>query len=85
MPAWHRLLVLDEPAAGLDPIATSELYALLTQLNAETETTVIMVTHDIQAAEKYATRILYLENSRCFFGSAAEYKARPETVLRYGG
>jgi zinc transport system ATP-binding protein len=56
------LLILDEPAAGLDPAGTSELYALLTQLNADTGTTIIMVTHDMQAAEKYASHVLYLEH-----------------------
>ncbi|MDR1429676.1 MAG: ATP-binding cassette domain-containing protein [Spirochaetaceae bacterium] len=75
------LLVLDEPASGLDAAATVELYKILTKLNEETETTIIMVTHDIQAAEKYAGHVLRLKDGGYFFGSAADYKAQ----AGYGG
>jgi zinc transport system ATP-binding protein len=75
------LLVLDEPAAGIDVTGTTELYGLLTKLNRETETPLIMVTHDIQAAVKYANRVLSLEKGHYFFGSAAEYTASAAAVL----
>jgi zinc transport system ATP-binding protein len=58
----HRLLVLDEPAAGLDPLATIELYALLQKINKEMGITIIMVSHDIEAVEKYSTKILRMED-----------------------
>jgi zinc transport system ATP-binding protein len=73
-PAPHRLLVLDEPAAGLDPLATVELYTLLQKINKEMGITIIMVSHDIEAAAQYATRILHLQNKQCFFGAPHEYK-----------
>jgi zinc transport system ATP-binding protein len=60
--ATQRLLVLDEPAAGLDPLATSELYTLLQKINKEMGITIIMVSHDIEATEKYATKILHMED-----------------------
>jgi zinc transport system ATP-binding protein len=71
--ASRRLLVLDEPAAGLDPLVTADLYGLLDRLNRETEITVIMVSHDIQGAVKYANQVLHIKNHRCFFGKTAEY------------
>jgi zinc transport system ATP-binding protein len=71
--ASHRLLVLDEPAAGLDPLATVELYTLLQKINREMGITIIMVSHDIEAAEKYATKILHLQNKQCFIGEKKEY------------
>jgi zinc transport system ATP-binding protein len=60
--ASHRLLVLDEPAAGLDPLATAELYTLLQKINTTMGITIIMVSHDIEAVKKYATKILYMED-----------------------
>jgi zinc transport system ATP-binding protein len=78
------LLVLDEPAAGLDSTISSGLYGLLTTLNRETGTTVIMVTHDIKAAVHYANHVLYLEKDRYFFGSAAEYTAHSEAAVLPG-
>ena len=68
-----RLLVLDEPAASLDPLVTGEVYELLKTLNQQMGITIIMVSHDTRAAEQYATLILHLEDGRGFFGKTAEY------------
>jgi len=68
-----RLLVLDEPAAGLDPLVTVEVYDLLKTLNQQNGITIIMVSHDTQAAALYANRILHIENGQGFFSDAAEY------------
>jgi zinc transport system ATP-binding protein len=58
--AAKTLLVLDEPVAGLDPLISAELYKLLKNINRETGITIIMVSHDIEAAKKYASHILNL-------------------------
>jgi zinc transport system ATP-binding protein len=78
--ASRRLLVLDEPAAGLDPLVTVEVYGLLEKLNRETGLTIVMVSHDIESALKYAGLVLHLKkpagdqvNTQCFFGTAGEY------------
>ncbi|GHV88033.1 zinc ABC transporter ATP-binding protein [Spirochaetia bacterium] len=71
--ATQSLLVLDEPAAGLDPLATVELYTLLQKINTTMGITIIMVSHDIEAAAQYATKILHLQNRQYFFGSSKEY------------
>jgi zinc transport system ATP-binding protein len=71
--ASRKLLVLDEPASGLDPIVTSEVYALLKKINREMGVTIIMVSHDIEEAIKYATSILHLKNKQCFFGNPSDY------------
>ncbi|MBQ4604275.1 MAG: metal ABC transporter ATP-binding protein, partial [Clostridia bacterium] len=47
--ATKKLLVLDEPVAGLDPVVTKNLYRLISDINKE-GATVIMVSHDIHAA-----------------------------------
>jgi zinc transport system ATP-binding protein len=54
-----KLLVLDEPASGLDPLVREELYALLQKINRE-GMGIVMVTHDVEAARKYANHILTL-------------------------
>lgn len=71
--ATKKLLLLDEPTAGLDPIVTEEMYDIIRDLNRNDGITVIMVTHDIHAAMKYATHILHLKASPLFFGSAKDY------------
>jgi len=71
--AAKKLLVLDEPAAGLDPAATQELYRLLASLNRGSGLAVVMVSHDIRGAVKYAGRILHLNNAQAFFGTAGDY------------
>ncbi|HOG02313.1 MAG TPA: ABC transporter ATP-binding protein [Clostridia bacterium] len=71
--AARSLLLLDEPASGLDPVATADLYALVEKLNRKDGMTVVMVSHDIAAAVKYAGRILHLGREPLFFGKTGEY------------
>lgn len=71
--ATEKLLLLDEPAAGLDPVVTQELYCLIQSLNRELNITVIMVSHDIVSAVAYASHILHLAQTQVFFGPTEEY------------
>jgi len=71
--AAENLLVLDEPFSGLDPLISAELYNLLKKINRETEKTVIMVTHDIEAAA-CANKVLHLHKKQLFFGSMEDYR-----------
>jgi ABC-type Mn/Zn transport systems, ATPase component len=68
--ATKKLLLLDEPVAGLDPVAAQALYRLIESLNRDFGITVIMVSHDVQSAAKYATHILHLQNSQVWVGGA---------------
>jgi len=68
-----KLLLLDEPTAGLDRAVTEEFYHLIEALNQE-GLTVVMVTHDIPAALQYSDHILSLEQNQVFFGTRAEYE-----------
>ena len=69
--ATRRLLLLDEPVSGLDPVVTAEMYQLIQGLNDE-GLTVIMISHDIEAAVRYASHILHI-GDRIFFGTRDEY------------
>ncbi len=70
--ASSKLLVLDEPVTGLDPKVTVEFYQLIKDLNDE-GLTIIMVSHDINAAVKYASHILHVEKEQSFIGTTVEY------------
>lgn len=74
MCATKKLLLLDEPVTGLDPVAQNELYNLIKLINLCDGITVIMVSHDIHEAVRYATKILHLGHKQLFFGTAGEYK-----------
>ncbi|MBR4173897.1 MAG: metal ABC transporter ATP-binding protein [Lachnospiraceae bacterium] len=69
--ATGKVLLLDEPVAGLDPMVTVEMYDLIEQLNKE-GITVIMISHDVAAALRYASHILHIGDT-VFFGTKEEY------------
>jgi zinc transport system ATP-binding protein len=71
--AAKKLLLLDEPVAGLDPMVTQELYRLIDKINHEMGITVIMVSHDIHGALKYASKILHMKNAQIFYGKTEDY------------
>ena len=82
--ATRKILLLDEPAAGLDPMAAADMYALIAGLNGE-KITIIMISHDISAAVSYATHILHIgRRSSLFFGTTADY-LQSEPGLAYAG
>ncbi|MGN0521196.1 MAG: metal ABC transporter ATP-binding protein [Eubacterium sp.] len=69
--ATEKMLLLDEPVAGLDPKVTSEMYALIKELNRQ-GITIIMISHDINAALEYSSHILHIGND-IFYGTKDEY------------
>jgi zinc transport system ATP-binding protein len=83
--ATRKLLLLDEPVAGLDPVATQELYQLIQKINREDGITIIMVSHDLHSAVDYASHILHLRNEQVFFGTAAAYRASAIGQYFFGG
>lgn len=75
------LLLIDEPTSGLDPLVTGEFYEIIKSINRE-GTAVVMVTHDIPSAIRYASCILHLHNRPLFFGSTSDY-LKTEVGRRY--
>ena len=73
MCAAKKMILLDEPAAGLDPVVTMELYELIDRINKEMGMTVIMVSHDMDAMAKYATHVLHLSHKQLFFGTKEDF------------
>lgn len=82
--ATKKLLLLDEPVSGLDPMVTAEMYELISGIN-KSGVTVIMVTHDISAALRYANKILCLRSNEWFFGTRDEFLQSSASDFLKGG
>ena len=67
-----KVLVLDEPITGLDPVAAANLYRLLNKLN-QNGTTIITISHDISKALSAANKLLIM-NDKPHLASEAERK-----------
>lgn len=71
--ATKKMLLLDEPVAGLDPKAAKEMYYLIQKINREENITVIMISHDIQIAVNYASHVMKI-GPNIFYGTGEEYR-----------
>ncbi len=69
----EKLLVLDEPVTGLDPVVTVEFYEILSKLKNEQKLSVLMVSHDIDKAVTHANKILQIDKTALFFGETKDY------------
>ena len=67
----NKIIILDEPVAGLDPKVTEEMYELISSLNKE-GTTIIMISHDLTSALEYSNKILHIGKDS-YFGTKEEY------------
>jgi phospholipid/cholesterol/gamma-HCH transport system ATP-binding protein len=78
-----EVLLVDEPASGLDRITASEIDALLMKVKTERNTTMVIVTHDIQGARKIADKFAVLDQSRLLaFGTPQELDRRDDQRLQ---
>ena len=59
-----KILLLDEPTSALDAGNANHLVAVLTQLSNDAETTILMVNHQLELAQKFANRVLYLQDGQ---------------------
>ena len=78
--ATQKMLLLDEPVSGLDPKVTAEMYTLIEKINREDGITVIMISHDVAAAVRFASHILHIGDT-VFFGTKAYYLQSPQGRL----
>jgi branched-chain amino acid transport system ATP-binding protein len=83
--AEPRLLLLDEPAAGLNPVETAEIDELIKKI-AEAGTTVVLVEHDMKLVMGVSDHILVLDYGRKLAeGTAEEVRANPDVIRAYLG
>lgn len=81
--ATEKLLLLDEPVAGLDPKVTAEMYGLIESLNKNDGVTVIMISHDLDNSLQYASHILHIGHD-IFFGTREAYLESKQNADKEG-
>ena len=68
-----KFLILDEPSTALDSSSREEFFEIISALNKEKKTTILLVTHDISQVGKYVNKFLVLDKQIIFYGSKAEF------------
>lgn len=80
-----RILVLDEPAAGLDPEGRDEILGEIKQYHKQTDTTVLLVSHSMEDIAKYANRVLVMADKKvAMYDTVERVFARAEELLALG-
>lgn len=71
--ASDKLLILDEPTAGLDVTSQSRLYNSIRKLNDKYSTSILMISHDLERIIKEADSVLCIEHELKFFGKTGDF------------
>ncbi|HJA24504.1 MAG TPA: energy-coupling factor transporter ATPase [Candidatus Fournierella merdigallinarum] len=80
-----RILVLDEPAAGLDPEGREMILSQVKRFHRETGTTVILVSHSMEDIAKYADKVLVMDQRRiAMYDTVEKVFARADELLELG-
>jgi phospholipid/cholesterol/gamma-HCH transport system ATP-binding protein len=78
-----KIMLYDEPTAGLDPVTSEELNQLIMEVREMYHTASVIITHDISCARQTADRIIALfEGKNKFEGTFQELKSNPAPELR---
>ncbi len=77
--ATRKMLLLDEPVSGLDPVMTTEMYHLVKELN-DDGITILMISHHMEGVVDYASHVLHLGKT-IFFGTKEEFLQSPQGKL----
>lgn len=67
-----RLLLLDEPFGGLDPLMRDELMAKVLDLAQDDERTIVLASHDVDEVERIADRVAFLESGKIKLSDSVE-------------
>jgi ABC-type Mn2+/Zn2+ transport system ATPase subunit len=70
------ILVLDEPTAGVDAVATRGLLEFISQIHVQQKLTVLLVTHDLPLVRKHAQQVVWLHEGQVLHGTVAELFTR---------
>jgi ABC-type branched-subunit amino acid transport system ATPase component len=81
-----RLLLLDEPAAGMNPVETHEITELIGQLRNEGGYTILVIEHDMHVVEGISDRVIALDHGvKIAEGSFEQVATSPRVVEAYLG
>lgn len=80
-----RVLVLDEPAAGLDPEGRDNILSQIKAYHKETKTTVVLVSHSMEDIAKYADKVIVMNQSKiAMYDTTEKIFARAQELLQMG-
>lgn len=80
-----RILILDEPAAGLDPRGRDEILSRIVEYQKKTDSTVLMISHSMEDMAAYCDKILVMNEAKPFlYGTPAEIFGQAEVLERVG-
>lgn len=79
-----QLLILDEPAAGMDMAGEADMYHILADYQKESGATVIMITHDWEGARYHATHVALMDRGTLRFGSPEDIAAEDRLLKVFG-
>ena len=79
-----KFLILDEPSTALDSSSRDEFFEIISALNKENKTTVLLVTHDISQVGKYVNKFLVLDKQIIFYGSKEDFCNSKEVTAYFG-
>ncbi len=80
-----KVLILDEPAAGLDPRGRDEILSRISEYRKQTNSTVIMISHSMEDMARYCDKILVMSKGKPYlYGTPAEIFSDPERIEAVG-
>ncbi len=80
-----KILILDEPAAGLDPRGRDEILSKITEYREKTDSTVIMISHSMEDMARYCDKILVMNESKPYmYGTPSEVFGNAEVLESVG-
>ena len=86
MATGARVLLLDEPAAGMNPKETQEITEIIGRLRTERAYTIVVIEHDMHVVEGISDRVVALDHgSKIAEGSFDEVATTPEVIEAYLG
>lgn len=81
-----KIIILDEPAAGLNPQETAELVALIELLRSEHKVSILLIEHDMSLVMRISEHIMVMEYGRPIaYGNPDEIRNNPEVIKAYLG
>jgi len=78
-----KLLILDEPTTSVDVETQNKFYTLLKSLNQKSNITIIWASHDLDAVNKIANKVMCLNRNMFFHGDTGEFFGSDELIRMY--
>ncbi|MPM92154.1 Energy-coupling factor transporter ATP-binding protein EcfA2 [bioreactor metagenome] len=80
-----RVLILDEPTAGLDPKGREQIFGQIKEYHKKTGSTVLLASHSMEDVARHAKKVLVVNDSKLFaYGTVEEVFSRTDELVGMG-